>query len=145
MYVCVYYCISAAKIPLPALIDDGRLHPGPGNGQLRVGQRFFLEPGNGSADLVVMMVVVVMVESGPGVLELVLVVQPEHEAGRGRVPMMVAGRRGVQFSAPRGNRIQFTAAADAAADAAAVADADAAAVTAAADHGVINVADDIIT
>lgn len=48
---------------LPALIDDGRLHPGTGYGQLRVGQRFLFEPGDGATDLVMMMMVM-MVQSG---------------------------------------------------------------------------------
>lgn len=99
---------------VPALIDDRRLHPGPGNGQLRVGQWFLLEPGDGAPDLVMMVMVVVMVQPGQAagrpVVLLMVVVQPEHEAGRGGVPVMVAGRR-VQLAAPRGHGVQFATAA----------------------------------
>lgn len=76
------------------------------------------------------MVMVVMVQPGQASRRagrvLVMVVQPEHEAGRGGIPVMVARRR-VQLAAPRGHGVQLAAAADSvvAADAAATAAADA--------------------
>lgn len=54
-------------------------------------------------------VMVMMVQSGGRAGFLVMVVQAKHEAGRGGVPVMVARRR-VQLAAPRGHRVQLAAA-----------------------------------